>query len=153
MLSDTRRFTAIARVAATVRFKALAIFVAPRLSLAIVFKARKSSFDHARRTCFFLAILAVLERPSNTPKIIHNLLLTLRCRLNEHATNFINLAGEIHRICLQHFHRMTVMTFALQLCDTFVEGVQFVFQFLNFVLDRKLPSRVFFNGWSILGTC
>ena len=47
---------------------------------------------------------------------------------------------------------MTAMTFALQLCDTFVEGVQFVFQFLNFVLNWKSPSGVFFNGWSILGT-
>jgi hypothetical protein len=46
----------MARVAATLLFKALAIFVAPRFSLAIVFKVRRSSFDHARRTAaFFLA--------------------------------------------------------------------------------------------------
>jgi hypothetical protein len=55
VLKDTRRFTAIARVAPTVRFKAFAIFAAPRFSLAIVFKVRRSSFDHARRACFFLA--------------------------------------------------------------------------------------------------
>jgi hypothetical protein len=38
-----------------VRFNALAIFSTPFFSLAIVFNVRTSSFDHARRTTFFLA--------------------------------------------------------------------------------------------------
>jgi hypothetical protein len=37
LLNDTLRFTAIARVAPTVRFDAFAIFAAPRFSLAIAF--------------------------------------------------------------------------------------------------------------------
>jgi hypothetical protein len=57
VLKDTRRFTAIARVAATVRFKALAIFVAPHFSLAIAFNVRRSSFVHGRLTdVFFFGI-------------------------------------------------------------------------------------------------
>jgi hypothetical protein len=38
-----------------VRFNTLAIFSTPFFSLAIVFNVRTSSFDHARRTTFFLA--------------------------------------------------------------------------------------------------
>ena len=53
VLRDTPRLTAIARVALTVRFKALAIFAAPRFSLAIVFNVRTSSFVQARLTTFF----------------------------------------------------------------------------------------------------
>jgi hypothetical protein len=53
VLNDIPRLTAIARVAPTVRFKALAIFLTPRLSRAIVFNVRWSSFDHARRITFF----------------------------------------------------------------------------------------------------
>jgi hypothetical protein len=56
VLKDTRRFTAIARVAPTVRFKALAIFVTPCISLAINFNARKSSLVHGRLIIFFFGI-------------------------------------------------------------------------------------------------
>jgi hypothetical protein len=47
---------ALTVVAPTVRFKALAIFAAPRFSLAIVFKVRTSSLVHARLTTFFFGI-------------------------------------------------------------------------------------------------
>jgi hypothetical protein len=40
-------------VAPGVLFSDFAIFVTPALAFAIDFKLRKSSFDHARRTCFF----------------------------------------------------------------------------------------------------
>jgi hypothetical protein len=56
MLNDISRFAAITLVAPMVRFNALAIFLTPFFSLAIVFNVRTSSFDHARRTTFlFLA--------------------------------------------------------------------------------------------------
>jgi hypothetical protein len=54
MLRETPRFAAIAVVAPGVRFNALAILATPFFSLAIVFNVRTSSFDHARRTTFFL---------------------------------------------------------------------------------------------------
>ena len=47
---------------------------------------------------------------------------------------------------------MTPVTFIFQFCDPFVEGIQFVFQFLNFVLNRKSPSRIFIDDWSLLWT-
>jgi hypothetical protein len=56
MLNDIPRFAAITLVAPTVRFRALAILLAPFLSFAIVFNVRWSSFDH-RRTTLFLATL------------------------------------------------------------------------------------------------
>ena len=58
ILNDISRFAAITLVAPMVRFNALAIFLTPRLSFAIVFKVRRSSFDQARRTTFFFFILA-----------------------------------------------------------------------------------------------
>jgi hypothetical protein len=45
---------------------------------------------------------------------------------------------------------MTAMTFVLKFQDTFIEGVQIVFQILNFVLDRKSPGRKFNSGWLLL---
>jgi len=48
---------------------------------------------------------------------------------------------------------MTPVTFVFQFCDPVVEGIQFFFQFLNFMLNRKSPSRKFFDGWSLLWTC
>jgi hypothetical protein len=42
-------------VAPGVRLNALAILVTPFFSLAIVFIVRTSSFDHTRRSTFFLA--------------------------------------------------------------------------------------------------
>jgi len=57
MLNDIPRFAAITLVAAGERFNALAIFLTPRFSRAIVFNVRMSSFDHARRTTFFFFIL------------------------------------------------------------------------------------------------
>jgi hypothetical protein len=59
VLKDTLRFTAIARVAPTVRFRALAILLAPFLSRAIDFNVRWSSLDHARRTTFFFLTISV----------------------------------------------------------------------------------------------
>jgi hypothetical protein len=53
VLKDIPRLTAIARVAPTVRFKAFAIFAAPRFSFAIVFNKRWSSLVHTRRAPFF----------------------------------------------------------------------------------------------------
>jgi len=40
---------------------------------------------------------------------------------------------------------MTLMTFIFQICDSFVKGVQFLPQFLNFVLNWKAPSGKFIN--------
>jgi|HubBroStandDraft_2_1064218.scaffolds.fasta_scaffold1328345_1 hypothetical protein len=57
VLKDIPRFAAITLVAPGERFNALAIFLTPRLSRAIVFNVRMSSFDHARRTTFFFFIL------------------------------------------------------------------------------------------------
>jgi hypothetical protein len=58
MLSDIPRFAAITLVAPGERSNVFAILATPRLSLAIVFSVRRSSFDHARRiTFFFLAII------------------------------------------------------------------------------------------------
>jgi hypothetical protein len=45
---------------------------------------------------------------------------------------------------------MTPVTFIFQFGNAFVEGTQFVFQFLNFMLNRKSPSRKFIDGWSHL---
>jgi hypothetical protein len=45
---------------------------------------------------------------------------------------------------------MTPVTFVFQFYDAFVEGIQFFFQFLNFMLNRKSPSRKFIDGWSLL---
>jgi hypothetical protein len=42
---------------------------------------------------------------------------------------------------------MAPVTFIFQFCDPLVEGIQFVFQFLNFMLIRKSPSRIFIDGW------
>jgi len=47
---------------------------------------------------------------------------------------------------------MTPVTFIFQFFDPFVEGIQFVLQFLNFMLNRKLPSRKLIDGWSLLWT-
>jgi hypothetical protein len=47
---------------------------------------------------------------------------------------------------------MTPVTFIFQFCDPFVEGIQLFFQFLNFMLNRKSPSRVFIDGWSLRWT-
>jgi len=47
---------ALTAVAPIVRFNALDIFATPRLSFAIVFKARTSSLVQRRITVFFLAI-------------------------------------------------------------------------------------------------
>jgi hypothetical protein len=44
---------------------------------------------------------------------------------------------------------MTPVTFIFQFRDPFVEGIQFFFQFLNFMLNRKSPSRIFVDGWSL----
>jgi hypothetical protein len=44
---------------------------------------------------------------------------------------------------------MTPVIFIFQFCDAFVEGIQFVFQSLNFMLNRKSPSRKFIDGWSL----
>jgi len=44
---------------------------------------------------------------------------------------------------------MTPVTFIFQFRDPFVEGIQFLFQFLNFMLNRKSPSRIFIDGWSL----
>jgi hypothetical protein len=57
VFKDIPRFAAITLVAPGERFNALAIFLTPRLSRAIVFNVRMSSFDHARRTTFFFFIL------------------------------------------------------------------------------------------------
>jgi hypothetical protein len=57
VLKDIPRFAAITLVAPGERFNALAIFLTPRLSRAIVFNVRMASFDHARRTTFFFFIL------------------------------------------------------------------------------------------------
>ena len=38
---------------------------------------------------------------------------------------------------------MTPVTFIFQFCDSSVEGMQFVFQFLNFMLNLKSPSGKF----------
>jgi len=58
VLKDIPRFAAITTlVAPGERFNALAIFLTPRLSRAIVFNVRMASFDHARRTTFFFFIL------------------------------------------------------------------------------------------------
>jgi len=47
---------------------------------------------------------------------------------------------------------MAPVTFIFQFCDPFVEGIQFVFQSLNFMLNRKSPSRIFIDGWSLRWT-
>jgi hypothetical protein len=47
---------------------------------------------------------------------------------------------------------MTPVTFIFQFCDPFVERIQFFFQFLNFMLNRKPPSRIFIDGWSLRWT-
>jgi hypothetical protein len=55
VLKDIPRFAAITTlVAPGERFNALAIFLTPRLSRAIVFNVRMASFDHALRTTFFV---------------------------------------------------------------------------------------------------
>jgi len=53
VLKDTLNDDALAIVAATVRFNALDILFTPAFDFAIVFNARTSSFDHARRTTAF----------------------------------------------------------------------------------------------------
>jgi hypothetical protein len=45
---------------------------------------------------------------------------------------------------------MTPVTFTFQFRDPFVEGIQFDFQFLDFMLNWKSPSRIFIYGWSFL---
>jgi hypothetical protein len=73
ILRDTPRFAAITLVAPGERFNALDILFTPTLAFAIVFNVRTSSFDHARRTSFFvfLAIIAPLcEPPSYHPQLI-----------------------------------------------------------------------------------
>jgi hypothetical protein len=42
---------------------------------------------------------------------------------------------------------MTPMTVILQFCDPVVKSVQLLLQFLNFVLNRELPSGIFINGF------
>jgi hypothetical protein len=60
------------------------------------------------------------------------------------------LPSEIYCICLQHFHRVTPVAFIFQIHDSLVKSVQFLLQFLNFVLNRETPSRIFINGLSLL---
>ena len=55
-------------------------------------------------------------------------------------------------LAFSNFHRMTPMTFILQFCDSLVEGVQFVLQFLNFVLNGKSSRRISINGLVLLCT-
>jgi hypothetical protein len=59
VLKDIRRFAAITLVAPGERFNALAIFLTPRLSLAIDFSVRKSSLVHGRRATFFFFGISV----------------------------------------------------------------------------------------------
>jgi hypothetical protein len=56
--SDTPKIDAFTVTAPGVRFKALEIFKVPTLVRAIVFKVRRSSFDHVRRAVVF-AFLAI----------------------------------------------------------------------------------------------
>jgi hypothetical protein len=87
MLNDTPRFTAIPRVALTVRFNALAIFLTPCLSRAIDLNNRNSSLVHARRTTFlaisnplflragfyhgpFSSECGVVRRPLNSSRVL-----------------------------------------------------------------------------------
>jgi hypothetical protein len=87
VLKDTRRLTAIACVAPTVRFNALAIFLTPRFSRAIDLNNRNSSLVHARRTTFlaisnpvflragfyhgaFSSECGVVRRPLNSSRVL-----------------------------------------------------------------------------------
>ncbi len=47
---------------------------------------------------------------------------------------------------------MTPVIFTFQFCYPFVEGIQFVFQSLNFMLNRKSPSGKSFDSWPFLWT-
>jgi hypothetical protein len=62
VLNETPRLTAIARVAPTVRFNTLAIFLAPFSSRAIDFNNFRSALVHARRTTFFFFTFASFLR-------------------------------------------------------------------------------------------
>jgi hypothetical protein len=75
VLKDTRRFTAIARVVPSVRFKALAIFVTPCLSLAIDFNVRKSSLVHGRLIILLFGIhrlMFLMNRTFITANFVDN---------------------------------------------------------------------------------
>jgi hypothetical protein len=72
--------------------------------------------------------------------------------LYEYTSQLIYLTRKIQRHCLQDFHGVTPMTFVFQLRNAFVEGAQFAFQFLNFMLNGKPPNRIFFTGWLFLSS-
>jgi hypothetical protein len=47
---------------------------------------------------------------------------------------------------------VTAVTLLFQFRDAFVEGIQFAFEFLDFMLSWKSPGKRFVDRWSLLGT-
>ena len=50
---------------------------------------------------------------------------------NQNASKLVNPSRKIHRVCLQHFHRMTPTSFGFELYDPLVKCVKVVTQLLN----------------------
>jgi hypothetical protein len=50
---------------------------------------------------------------------------------NEYAPKLVDPSREIHRVYLQHFHRMTPVTFIFQLYDSLVKSIKVITQLLN----------------------
>jgi hypothetical protein len=63
--------------------------------------------------------------------------ISLRAWLCKQTSQFINLASHIDSVRLQHFQGVSPVAPVLKLNNSFVEGVQIVFQPLNFVLYWK----------------
>jgi hypothetical protein len=67
---------------------------------------------------------------------------------NQYAPKLVDPSRKIHRVCFQHFHRMTPVTFIFQLYDPLVKCVKVVTQLLNRALDWKTSSwKLFCSRW------